>query len=477
MGPTALTAAQVTAFIERQRALDERERETQSHYSRGEKPVREVKRTKITRGEDYLNRSDDDGNISVSGRVAGRSWYRTPNGTNIFTTFAVRAPKREELDEALGETASPHTIVIRRLWKSGDVEIDHFDLDTADEVREDDYSDGWYTSTLSDYVATGASRYPHKITTDFGNRKTVETVDDVKLRTVDPAELAIPPNKSVFALGPGLMQTIPMRVNNGEITVRVDFGTTTLDYIVDSGSTNSYIDVDAAVRLHLERHANLFTAPSLRIGGYGARNVRFVGGHLDHRVANGTEVGVLGSDFFSAFVVGIDYKNGELSLIDPASFDGSKSEGFVLPLKLKDGVPFAKFKIGDHESDRFLLDTGSNIVVVTARFARKYADDVRDHGGTFDHGEHDYYSSYGSGYLSTYPAVVNHMQLGPVQFNTAQVQVEREQGPPAPGFRTFDGVVGYNLLRFFDVWFDYSRNEAWLAPNGDRSTQRSGRAL
>ena len=475
MTATSLSPAEVRAFVERQRTLDRREREERTHVHLDSKPPRDVSYVTIVRGDDYLRRRDDEGSVTVSGRTAGVSWVHGANGTNYFPSFTSLAERGAETDEALGETANPHRLIVRRLWAGGEVEIDHFDLDTKDELRQDDFRGIWVSTTFADFTSAGTFRYARQLLTDLDGRKIVEQLDDMKLRSVEPAEVAIPPQRSLFSLAPGTMQTLPAKINNGEIDVRVDLGGQVVDFILDRGTTYSMIDPDVARRAHLEERGNSFVVPTLRIGSYGARNVSLRSAKLDHRVANGTEVGILGGDFFSSFVVGIDYRTPEISLIDPGSFDGTKSEGFALPLSVVDGVPFTTFQIGGNASDRFLLDTGSNIVVATARFARAHSDDVRDRGGeNFNRSFHHYYSSYGGGFINTYPAVVDRVQLGPMRFNGSQLQVESFEGPPSPGFADFDGIVGYNLMRFFDLWFDYSRNQVWLAPNGDRSLQRKG---
>jgi hypothetical protein len=164
------------------------------------------------------------------------------------------------------------------------------------------------------------------------------------------------------------------------VTVRVN-GSRELAFVLDTGSArmvlasevsgelglaqaeNDTIGGAGAGRVPVHRIHNL----SIEIGGIQLAGTEFVATDLQgvsalvgHRID-----GILGYDFFSRFVVVIDYTKRRVQLHDPQTT--LESPGEAVPIRISKGWPFVQARLqpaGLPElTDEFLIDSGSNDAV------------------------------------------------------------------------------------------------------------------
>jgi hypothetical protein len=122
-------------------------------------------------------------------------------------------------------------------------------------------------------------------------------------------------------------------------------------------------------------------------------------------------------------------------------------------------------RIGDSSGDYFAVDTGSDVVVVFSAFALAHPDDVAD---SDDSQTRDFYfpvvqaSGVGGG-LSLIPTQVKAFHFAGVGFQ--HFLVFKVRNAPAFEGEDSDGLIGYEFLKYFDVYFDYEHSLLMLQPN------------
>jgi predicted aspartyl protease len=246
-------------------------------------------------------------------------------------------------------------------------------------------------------------------------------------------------------------------------------------FILDSGAGLTVVGSDIARELSLERVGEL---PALGAGGVDVGSfvsldsitignvviTEIVAGELDlsdlNRFALEPIDGVLGFDFFSRFVVQINYQDSLLTvfLADDPSVPGGTD---TIDIELEQNHPMIAAAINDSITGRFRIDTGSmNYLDLYTHIVEKYrlidesdstVHNVRIHGL----GDQTIESTLGR---------INSFTLGemtirdlPCGFSTADSGLFAVEG--------IDGNVGGGLLAKFTCTFDYPRSRFYLTPN------------
>jgi predicted aspartyl protease len=246
-------------------------------------------------------------------------------------------------------------------------------------------------------------------------------------------------------------------------------------FILDSGAGLTVVGSDIARELSLERVGEL---PALGAGGVDVGSfvsldsitignvviTEIVAGELDlsdlNRFALELIDGVLGFDFFSRFVVQINYQDSLLTvfLADDPSVPGGTD---TIDIELEQNHPMIAAAINDSITGRFRIDTGSmNYLDLYTHIVEKYrlidesdstVHNVRIHGL----GDQTIESTLGR---------INSFTLGemtirdlPCGFSTADSGLFAVEG--------IDGNVGGGLLAKFTCTFDYPRSRFYLTPN------------
>jgi len=278
---------------------------------------------------------------------------------------------------------------------------------------------------------------------------------------------------------------LPARIENGAIIVRMSINGRGLDFQLDSGSSGIALDPSVAHQLGLKTFgqrsrtiAGTFEAssaivPQMRIGSLTLDNVKIDCLPFDYEMDRQTRVvGLLGYDFFAGAVVKIDYDAGTVDAFDPTSFVPPVAGVYRVPMNLDDSVPTVKATVGTSDADDFIVDSGSIFVVVFQTFSKAHPADLPPVSYTIaDKTYFPLITAQGVGGLfSLQPVTIKHFSVGDVldDFQAYDIadSVQEFQGEDD------DGLLGYQFLRYFDVYFDYKDSVMILQPNARRANYK-----
>ena len=246
-------------------------------------------------------------------------------------------------------------------------------------------------------------------------------------------------------------------------------------FILDSGAGLTVVGSDIAKELNLNRVGEL---PALGAGGVDVGSfvsldsieigdaviADIVAGELDlselNRFALEPIDGILGYDFFSRFVVQVDYQD---SLLTAFMADDPSIPGYAdtLDIELEQNHPMIAAVINDSITGRFRIDTGSmNYLDLYTHIVEQYGlidesrstvHNVRIHG-------------LGGQTIESTLGRINSFMLGeftvrdlPCGFSTADSGLFAVEG--------IDGNIGGGLLAKFTCTFDYPQGKFYLTPN------------
>lgn len=280
---------------------------------------------------------------------------------------------------------------------------------------------------------------------------------------------SVPPAGLQFASGRSVSRIPFERVGNFiYLRARVN-DSEPLSFLLDTGATASYFDVDRAKALGLGQN-DFVKGVLLEFPGVKLLNQKFLPLRLGFGIYNGHAVdGLLGYDFISRFVIEIDYVNNIVSLHKPNSYNYSGA-GEVVPLDLLEDdsggkVPLVRVKVTQRGRDavegKFIADTAvRSAVSLNTPFvdANKL---LQSAGQTIQ-------APLGGGAMvreSKQPiGRVPNIQLRRFSLKKLiTIYFQDKQGVVASP--EFDGVIGAEVLRRFKVIFDYSRQRMILEPN------------
>lgn len=381
----------------------------------------------------------------------------------------------------LGEVAKPvEAYVIEVHPRGGLLEWLFIDKVSGRLVREEDSGDGVReTYTYDDFRTTDGvvtawhETYADGSPEDAFDWKTT-SLDDAG--RVAPGELAIPPSRGPFGFPAGVTDVrLPVMFEDGAIIVHVTIGGRGLDLQLDSGSSGIVIDADVASQLGLEKFDTQRDSQStshevssaivsdIDVGQLSMRNVVveclpfYFNPDAEHKV-----VGLLGYDFFAGAVVKVDYVNDTVDAFDAASFKAPAGALEKLPIKLDDQVPMVDAQLGSGDPGNFIVDTGAQSFIIFDDFARAHSNDIARIG--YADGRRVYYpkelAEGVGGYFYLQPVQARTFFLG----NEGFEDVRLAQAANFAG-EDIDGLVGYPILQFFDVYFDYADSTIMLQPN------------
>jgi hypothetical protein len=186
-------------------------------------------------------------------------------------------------------------------------------------------------------------------------------------------------------------------------------------------------------------------------------------------VVPGFRGAILGYDFFIGHVVHVDYPNRRVEIMRAAAAASAirARHATVLPADVSEGLPLVGARLGDDLGTRFAVDTGSAHVLVLAPFLERYADDVTlwaplrigpSGNGLVAH--------FLEGPIAVEGRHVPSFTFGPVRFADQTVEIERAEQPPESLAIPFDGIIGTDVLRRFELWFDDDEGSLALRFNG-----------
>jgi hypothetical protein len=250
---------------------------------------------------------------------------------------------------------------------------------------------------------------------------------------------------------------IPVRINGGA----------PLWFSLDSAASSMIVDPAKARELGLTfgdaaqgrgagaggvAYVKLPDAIELTIGETESGPYDFIAIDLSGPAKNASHAmdGILGYQFFSRFVVTIDYEHRTLTLTDPSEFREPR-DATMLPLEIVSKLPFVTGKIKVSgvapETSRFLIDTGSGDAVDHPLIKKSKGDVKRTVTGV------------GLGEPMTgWVGRAEYLKLGPYT-------IRRPVTACCGGNEFNQSMIGAAILEQFTVTFDYAHQRLYLQPN------------
>lgn len=469
--------------------------------------------TTVWSGKDYRTTDRWGPIVSQEGRIGGVAWRQNFNGMIVIeggihqeaerfdaAINAARAGSAGDAVKLLGEVSSPFSAYIVQVEPVGDPPTWLFvDKSTGLITRSEEVSgDVRFTTTYQDFRTASGATVAWVVDTRDGLTAddTTETRTSLRLNgPVSLAQLSIPQPGRALVEFPAGVSSVELPVSMPEsndvvlldrdyeaprsafkrhIVIRVSIKGRGLDFLLDSGASTILIDKGVADELNLtqipfsgqvyggETSAALVTLPELHIGSLVMKNIIAQAEPFGMRPADTEQVvGIIGYDFIANIGMKIDWDKRQVIAYPPGTMPMPQTS-VTLPILLDDLIPYVPASIGDTSSDHFLIDTGADEVYIFPAFARAHSSDLADQGlgRELDFGEG--YAIGVSGRQRIIPTQVKSFVFG-VPFNRFVVQVF--QSPSKYPEHYLDGLIGYQFLHYFNLYFDYPNSRIVLEPN------------
>ena len=322
-----------------------------------------------------------------------------------------------------------------------------------------------YATSYDDYKLVEGVPEPSRTRTvdSLGNEREQILVNRSLDTTPDLKDVDIPVPRRVVEF-PDKQPTVrlPVRFVNGLAIVRVIVGRVGYDFLLDSGAAGIVIDPSVAQQQGLQLYGQRLGAtlgtfpestaivPQMTIGGLRMRNIVSRVVSVPFHVDDKTHVaGLLGFDFFADAVVHVDLQRNLAEALSPDHFR-PPVDAVTVNVGLDDKTPAVAARVGS-TSGRVVLDTGANRTVFETAFAER-GDFSPDRVASTMH-----VRGMG-GYANAEPTRVPTFELGGIWIREATADVSNVD----LGTEDVDGIVGSDLLRSYDLWFDDRANAVYL---------------
>jgi len=448
----------------------------------------------------YDERTDlvlDDQLHSADGILQGRKWDQNSNGE---ITYLRGIHHRSDVSAAALAALAPGVTllgmlpgtqpayVVRVDPPEGRLEYVYYDASTFFIDRMDVALDGSrHIVTYDDYRRTGGHMlawHVHTLDVHTGVQDD-RTLTSVDLDAVPDAAVAIPTasNPLVLSQSPA---ALPALILSDRIILTVRIKGRAINLLLDSGASGIAIDPGILDALRIPRFGastgsmagnyavSRAVVPAIVLGSATLRNtlveaIPFTQWGNDHTPI----AGLVGFDFLDAAAYKIDYVNGTVTAMDAASFTPPPG-AYAQPIALDDGVPVVGATIAQAVGEHFVLDTGADRSVLYSQFVHDHPSAAADQGlGTQIRDAFPFETAFSGvgGRVSYHPVQVAPFTFAGVTFRNWLFDATYD----AAGFERedYDGLIGQDVLRYFDVYLDYPHSRIYFVPNA-RYTNRFG---
>lgn len=277
-----------------------------------------------------------------------------------------------------------------------------------------------------------------------------------------------------------LVEEIPFRLIDDAIYIKGSIdGYGALNFLFDTGASITLIGKNVGRELGLKNGyvgsntgaagtstVTNFPNHDVQLGSTVFKGLTIVEDHKDLTtyVLGEALDGIIGADILNNVVVEIDYDRMVISLYPIKSFHG-REDYQKMDIDLRYGVPLTSLSFsldGKTFTGRFVVDTGYNgTMALTTPFANKNR--IEDLRGKF----YDVSAVLGSttDRAEMYVTKADAMSLGKESFEDIVLVVSRAtKGILASDL--LDGVLGNEILKRFNIIYDYARSKMYIKPNG-----------
>jgi len=250
----------------------------------------------------------------------------------------------------------------------------------------------------------------------------------------------------------------------------------TLTFILDTGSSGISLDSTTASSLGLVPEAS-----DINIRGIaGVRKAEFLYNQklkLNELIVDslnfhindyeflsyvyGTQIdGVIGYSLFSRYILKLDYDVHEMEICSQGPIKYPRG-GYLLRPFIRT-LPVQTARVRDHRkvSSRFLFDIGAGLSLVLSEDFEQDSAIVRKKRKRFPIEAHGV-----GGKLAMEMTLVKDFRLGPYRFRNVPTMVFEDEFN-VTSYPYLGGLIGNQILKRFNVIFNYERREIYLKPNG-----------
>jgi hypothetical protein len=295
--------------------------------------------------------------------------------------------------------------------------------------------------------AGGALRARHWRIDDGDPADTIDaTVESIEPDVVTAADVGFPARRTFAPPSPERSADLDAAFHGGRVEVAVQIDGRRRWFDLDCGTTSITVDPSVVKPFGgptLE-HAVLpvLSAGPLRLDRVSVLTVPFEGS------------GILGLDFFFGHVIEVDYVHRRVRVLADADaravFGDPKTA--ILDMNVDQGLPLVHAGFGPAQSNAFAVDTGSPRLHVMAPFVARFSDEVAKH---WTPAGVPFIEHYLEGGIELRPYRVASFQFANASARDlivgAQVPTTLTDDLRVP----FDGIIGTDILRNFDLYFDY----------------------
>ena len=306
--------------------------------------------------------------------------------------------------------------------------------------------------------------------------------------------LAVVISNYLFAQS-GSLAKIPFSLEGNHIFIKVKVnGSEELDFMFDTGMTVAAINTDIVTNLNLSHYKKIKTGGAS--GKFDAKrsknNEINLGGlkltkidleeipllHLERTIGRDID-GLIGFSLLNKYVVKVNYDSLKLEIYPTNKFEYT-GDGEVIDLTVgKLSFIKTQLKIGGNKevSGEFILDTGAGLALALATPFSQINQIEKKMGRKFTMNV----AAYGEDKVTANIGLMNQVQINQFQFKDVPTTIFKN--PKGVFSRKFiGGVIGNELLKKFNITFDYKHKKSYWEPNKSFSensftTQCSGLVL
>ncbi len=455
-------------------------------------------------GDDYRTDSTIGSVTDAQGSIGGHGWSQNANGEimeesgvhdrvtiddNAFTAAVLNpraAPTGVRLVGHVSQPYDAYEVLVDP--PSGVPQTLYIDARTSllDE-RTVNYPGHTMVFTYSDYRTTLGLSFAWHVheNIDNGLREIDRRLVDAQVGgPIDPSLIAMPQSRSIVTFAQPTA-ILPAKIIDDRIIIPVRMGSHTVNMQLDSGASAIALDRGIVHALGYVEHGHITeetagtytesdaVVPSMTIGALSMQNVHIESLPFETIAGNEPVAGLLGFDFLDCVVLHVDYADGTVEAISPQSFT-PPAGAVAIPIALDDGIPAIFVSLGQVSTMRMLVDTGADRSLLFSSFAREHPAALVDQGlGDEMEAQSPFLGNFeGVGGTVGYRPI----DLGPLRVSSwtfPRWLFYLTQDPSKFEIEDYDGILGQDFLRYYDLYLDYPHGRILLAPNA-RYTQRFG---
>ena len=421
------------------------------------------------RGADVRFDTAIDGANYAEGRSGGLRWRRTPNELVRVIASDVQG---DDLDRwplaffpyaasdcaVIGETSTAPAAWVVEYRAAHDSPHWFFVDESTGHVVREIFREGSrnVTFAFSDFRSGEGGVRPNAWHVSGAGGDADVTIAGIVPQAVAADVVAIPPSHTALAQFSGPSAVVPAIFNRDRITIDSVVNGHPGRFFLDTGTTQILIDEGAARNFGLKPilgHAivHRLSTGSITFDDLAAETVSLEGFGVD---------GILGNDYFVGHIMHVDYRHSHADVLP--------EEGFVPPpgtmevvANFDEGMPLVPAVIGDVETSRVALDTGSADVLVLrplSGFNPSTFDRLGiGHGGVVGR------LRFLEGAIGFEYAPASKIEFAGFLFLHNQIRIEAPWSGDAVDF-PIDAIFGTQVLDQFEWWYDYDRGQIWIRP-------------